>query len=87
MDAEAPRGITRFFDDVQDPRMDRTKDHKLENILMIALVAVLGGAEAWTQIEMFGKSKRAVVRAVPGTAQRHPESRHVRPGVWDARPR
>lgn len=59
MDAQAPRGVTRFFDDVQDPRMDRTKDHKLEDILMIALVAILGGAEAWTQVELFGKSKRA----------------------------
>jgi len=59
MDADRPRGITRFFDDVQDPRMDRTRDHKLQDILMIGLVAILGGAEAWTQVELFGKSKRA----------------------------
>jgi len=37
MDAGRPRGITRFFDDVQDPRMDRTRHHQLEDILMIGL--------------------------------------------------
>jgi predicted transposase YbfD/YdcC len=58
MDADRPRGVTRFFDDIEDPRIDRTKHHKLEDILMIALVAILGGAEAWTQVELFGKSKR-----------------------------
>lgn len=58
MDAEGPRGVTRFFDDIEDPRIDRTKHHKLEDILMIALVAILGGAEGWTQVELFGKSKR-----------------------------
>jgi len=58
MDAESPRGVTRFFDDIEDPRIDRTRYHKLEDILMIALVAILGGAEGWTQVELFGKSKR-----------------------------
>ena len=58
MDAEASRGVTRFFDDVKVPRMDRTRHHKLEDILMIALVAILGGAEAWTQVEMFGRAKK-----------------------------
>lgn len=58
MDAESPRGVTRFFDDLEDPRIDRTKHHQLEDILMIALVAILGGAEGWTQVELFGQSKR-----------------------------
>lgn len=58
MDAESPRGVTRFFDDIKDPRIDRTRYHKLEDILMIALVAILGGAEGWTQVELFAKSKR-----------------------------
>lgn len=58
MDADRPRGVSRFFDGVEDPRIDRTKRHKLEDILMIALVAILGGAEAWTQVEMFGRAKR-----------------------------
>jgi len=58
MDADRPRGVTRFFDDVEDPRIHRTRQHNLEDILMIALVAILGGAEAWTQVEMFGRAKQ-----------------------------
>jgi predicted transposase YbfD/YdcC len=58
MDAESPRGVTRFFDDIEDPRIDRTKRHNLQDILTIALVAILGGAEAWTQVEMFARAKR-----------------------------
>ena len=58
MDADRPRGVTRFFDDLEDPRIDRTKRHKLEDLLMLTLVAVLGGANAWTEIEIFGNSKR-----------------------------
>lgn len=58
MDAEGPRVATRIFEDVKDPRIDRTRRHKLEDILTIALVAILGGAEAWTEVEMFGRAKK-----------------------------
>lgn len=58
MDAQALGDVVRFFSDVEDPRVNRTKAHSLENLLMITLVAVLGGANAWTEVEMFGKSKR-----------------------------
>ena len=44
---------------MKDPRIERTRRHKLEDILMIALVAILGGAEAWTEVEMFGRAKKA----------------------------
>ena len=27
MDVEAPRGLLRFFDDLEDPRMERTRLH------------------------------------------------------------
>jgi len=47
MDAERPRGVTRFFDGVEDPRIDRTKRHKLEDILMIALVAMFPWLATW----------------------------------------
>jgi predicted transposase YbfD/YdcC len=57
MDADHPRGVARFFDEVEDPRIHRTKRHALEDILMIALVAILGGADAWTEVEAFGRAK------------------------------
>jgi predicted transposase YbfD/YdcC len=37
--------------------VDRTKEHKLIDIIAIAMCAVICGAEGWTDIELFGKSK------------------------------
>jgi len=49
--------IEEHFSKVTDPRVDRTKEHKLIDILAIAICAVVCGAEGWTDIELFGKSK------------------------------
>jgi len=57
MDVEAPRGLLRFFKDIEDPRMDRTKRHLLNDILGITLCAVTCGADTWTSIETYGQSK------------------------------
>lgn len=58
MDVDAPRGLLRAFEDLEDPRMDRTKEHSLSDILGIAICAVICGADGWTQMEMFGQSKQ-----------------------------
>ena len=57
MDVEAPRGLLRRFDEVEDPRVERTKLHRLSDILVITLCAVICGADSWTEIELFGKAK------------------------------
>ena len=57
MDAKASRGISRYFETLEDPRIDRTKQHELNDIVMIAIVAVLADAESWTEVELFGKAK------------------------------
>ena len=49
--------IEEHFSKVSDPRKDRTKDHKLIDIIVIAICAVICGAEGWTDIENFGNSK------------------------------
>jgi predicted transposase YbfD/YdcC len=64
MDVEAPRGLLRFFDEVQDPRVDRTKLHLLSDMLVITLCAVICGADGWTEIELFGKAKREWLRTI-----------------------
>jgi predicted transposase YbfD/YdcC len=46
-----------YFADLPDPRVERTKLHKLEDILVITICAVICGAEGWTEIELFGQSK------------------------------
>jgi predicted transposase YbfD/YdcC len=49
--------IEEHFSKVNDPRKDRTKDHKLIDIIVIAICAVICGAEGWVDIELFGNSK------------------------------
>ena len=45
--------------EVPDPRMARTQRHELLDILAIALCAVIGGADHWTEVVEFGESKLA----------------------------
>jgi predicted transposase YbfD/YdcC len=42
---------------IEDPRIDRTKQHLLIDILVVAVCAVMCGAEGWTEIEEFGRAK------------------------------
>lgn len=46
-----------YFSGIQDPRVDRTKDHLLEDIIFIAISSVICGAETWNDMEDFGKAK------------------------------
>ena len=50
--------IEEHFGKIIDPRKDRTRDHKLIDIIAIAICAVICGAEGWTDSELFGKSKQ-----------------------------
>jgi len=49
--------IAGYFADLPDPRIDRTKKHSLTAILVIALCAVLAGADSWEEVEAFGEAK------------------------------
>jgi len=51
--------IEEHFSKVTDPRKERTKDHKLIDIIGIAICAVICGAEGWVDMELYGKSKQA----------------------------
>lgn len=50
--------LSEHFGKVTDPRVDRTKEHKLIDILAIAICAIICGAEGWVDVELFGKSKQ-----------------------------
>jgi predicted transposase YbfD/YdcC len=43
---------------VADPRLDRSKRHKLVDILVIALCGFLAGCETWVDVALFGRAKR-----------------------------
>ena len=49
--------IEAHFSKINDPRINRTKEHNLIDILTIALCAVICGAEGWVDIENFGNNK------------------------------
>jgi predicted transposase YbfD/YdcC len=49
--------IHQHFADLDDPRVDRTKDHQLLDVLTIALCAVVCGADSWVECEAFGAAK------------------------------
>ncbi|MEJ1935858.1 ISAs1 family transposase [Nostoc sp. NIES-2111] len=49
--------ITDHFAKMEDPRVDRTKRHKLIDILTIAICAVICGADSWVAIELYGCTK------------------------------
>jgi len=49
--------IEQHFGELTDPRVDRTKLHKLIDILVIALCAIIAGADNWEDIADFGQAK------------------------------
>src|SRR5689334_11021300 len=51
------------FADLPDPRVRRRRQHALLDILVIALLAVLCGAEGWDDIERFGLAKADWLKA------------------------
>jgi predicted transposase YbfD/YdcC len=55
--------LQSIFEAIEDPRVDRTKRHQLLDIIIIAILGVLCGAEGWVEIESFGKTKEAWLRS------------------------
>ncbi len=49
--------LTEHFAALEDPRVERTKLHPLVSIVVIALCAVICGAESWDEIASFGEAK------------------------------
>lgn len=54
--------LIEHLERVSDPRIERTKRHKLIDILVIAVCATICGAEAWTEMEEFGEAKESWFR-------------------------
>jgi predicted transposase YbfD/YdcC len=49
--------LIAHFQDLPDPRVDRTKDHDLIDILVIAICTLLCAGESFNDMEDFGKAK------------------------------
>src|SRR5690606_27826413 len=53
--------VMEYLSEVSDPRIDRTRAHPLVNVLVIALLAVLCGADSFAAIERFGNAKKELL--------------------------
>src|ERR687885_895588 len=66
--------IEVYFGRLPDPRVARTRAHRLSDLLTIALCAILCGANDWVAVETFGHAKEAWLRtflALPGGIPSH----------------
>jgi predicted transposase YbfD/YdcC len=52
-----PKSIVACFEGLPDPRLERTRLHKLVDILVIGLCSQLTGGEGFTDMKLFGKAK------------------------------
>lgn len=59
MDKQISGELIEHFGDMPDPRIDRTKRHKLVDIIVIAICAVICGADDWVDVALFGEAKAA----------------------------
>jgi predicted transposase YbfD/YdcC len=59
MEREPAASIVGHFVDLEDPRVERTKRHLLLDIVVIAICAVICGADSWVAVALFGKAKLA----------------------------
>lgn len=50
--------IGQYVATVDDPRMDRTKAHAFRDSIIIAMCAVICGADGWVEVEACGKTKQ-----------------------------
>jgi len=62
MNDQPTASITAHFASLEDPRIERTKLHQLLDILVIAICAVICGADDWVEVELFGNAKLTWLR-------------------------
>ena len=59
MEKQPTASLIRHFEELPDPRTGNAKAHIFLEILIIAILAVICGADGWSDVELFGKTKRA----------------------------
>src|ERR687890_1768410 len=73
-------GLAACSAGLADPRATRRCDHRLIDILVIAVCAVVACAESWEDIELYGRSKRVWLKtflALPNGIPSHDTFRRV----------
>lgn len=62
MPAQPAADLRQHFGHLTDPRIERTKEHQLIDILIIAICAIIAGADGWVAVEAFGQAKEKWLR-------------------------
>ena len=52
----------QYFNSIEDPRCSGKVEHRLLDVLVIAMSAVIACAESWDDIALYGRSKLALLR-------------------------
>jgi predicted transposase YbfD/YdcC len=55
--------LFQYFADLEDPRIEKNQDHPLMNVLVIAILGVICGADNFSEIERFGWAKEAWLKS------------------------
>lgn len=74
MDDDIAISISRYFEPLPDPRIDRTRRHKLVDIVTIAICAAIAGADDWEAVAAFGRANEEWFRTfleLPGGIPAH----------------
>lgn len=58
MEEQVNATISEHFSSVKDPRIQKKTRHKLIDIIIITICAVICGADDWTEIEDYAKAKK-----------------------------
>src|SRR5215472_17420676 len=58
MDPSPVQALKAHFAQLEDPRVERTRLHQLLDIVIIAICAVMAGAESWDDSALFGEAKQ-----------------------------
>jgi DDE_Tnp_1-associated len=61
--------LAQYFGAIEDPRCSGKVEHRLLDVLVIAVCAVVACAESWCDIALYGRSKLAWLRTFLGICQ------------------
>ena len=57
MENGSAASIAACFGDITDPRVEGRCEHRLIEVIIIAICAIITGAESWVEVETFGTLK------------------------------
>lgn len=80
MPKSTANSLQAHFAQVRDPRIERTKQHLLSDIITIAICAAIAGADDWMAVAAFGRAKRRWFKrflALPNGIPSHDTFRRV----------